>query len=87
MADTSDNGNGRVTLAEIKKDIAYLSRQVDQFCSLTSHQIEDLERRANENRNDIIRLEERQKQTTGWLAGLQAIGMAIGAALGRVGQS
>jgi len=86
MADTQDNGNGRITLAEIKKDIQYLSRQVDQFCDLASHQIEDLERKAAENRNDIIRLEERQRQSVGWLAGLQAVGAAIAAALGRIGQ-
>lgn len=86
MADTQDNGNGRITLAEIKKDIQYLSRQVDQFCTLAGHQIEDLERKAAENRNDIIRLEERQRQSTGWLAGMQAVGAAIAAALGRIGQ-
>jgi len=86
MADSQDNGNGRITLAEIKKDIAYLTRTVDQFCSLTSHQIEELERKAVENRNDIIRLEERQRQSTGWLAGMQAVGAAIAAALGRIGQ-
>jgi len=86
MADSQDNGNGRITLAEIKKDIAYLTRTVDQFCSLTSHQIEVLEAKAVENRNDIIRLEERQRQSTGWLAGMQAVGAAIAAALGRVGQ-
>ena len=86
MADSQDNGNGRITLAEIKKDIAYLTRTVDQFCSLTSHQIEVLEDKAVENRNDIIRLEERQRQSTGWLAGMQAVGAVIAAALGRVGQ-
>jgi len=86
MADSQDNGNGRITLAEIKKDIAYLTRTVDQFCSVTSRQIDELDHRANENRNDIIRLEERQRQATGWLAGMQAVGAAIAAALGRVGQ-
>lgn len=86
MADSQDNSNGRVTLAEIKKDIGYLSRQMDQFCDLTSHQIEELERIAATNRNDIIRLEERQRQATGWLAGMQAIGAAVAAALGRIGQ-
>lgn len=86
MADSQDTGNGRVTLAEIKKDIAYLTRTVDQFCSVTRRQIDELDHRTDDNRNDIIRLEERQKQATGWLAGMQAVGAAIAAALGRVGQ-
>lgn len=81
------DSNGRVTLAEIKKDIEYLTRKVESFCSETRHSLEDLDYRANVNRQDIIRMEERQKQTTGWLAGLQAIAMAIGAALGRIGQT
>ena len=83
MVDSSDPNNGRVTLAEIKKDIAYLSLQVQGFHHDACKRLEDLEKEKDKTTVDVARLQERQ----GWMTGVQAISVAVGAALGRIGQS
>ena len=83
MVDSSDPNNGRVTLAEIKKDIGYLTATVQNWHLEECKRLDDLEKEKDKTALDVARLQERQ----GWMTGVQAISVAIGAALGRIGQS
>jgi len=78
-----DSDNGKVTLAEIKKDIAHLRLSLDEYHRETCKRLDRVESEADKAAIDITRLQERQ----GWVTGLQGLSAAIGAVLGRIGQT
>ena len=91
MADASptSNANHRVTLAEIKRDIAHLIDEVREgreetkaWRQATNDRIRLLEQSCAANATNIARLDERQKATTGILAGLTTLGSVIAGAFG-----
>lgn len=73
MPDTTDTRLARVEerLIALSGDVRYLSAKIDKLCEAR-----------DANRQDIIRLQERQSRTTGLLVGLQLIGSAIATWLG-----
>ena len=96
MADTPHDNN-RVTLAEIKRDIAHLTesnerqyrnlnRRLDFLEEKVEINVSEVRGQCNENRNQIARLDERQKAWTGILGALTMIGTTIGSAFGFLGK-
>jgi hypothetical protein len=94
MPDTpnsSNGGNQRVTLAEVKKDIQYLISEFEQmrletkeYRALNERRISDLETRCLSMHSDIARLDERQKATTGILGAFTAIAATVAGVVGSV---
>jgi len=91
MADgpTSQDSNHRVTLAEIKRDLAHLIAEFQEmrdeartWRKVSEERQRLLELQCQENRTSIARLDERQKATTGILGTATFIGSAIAAAIG-----
>ena len=73
MPDTVETRLARVEerLIALSGDVQYLARQIDKLCT-----------QRDENRQDIVRLQERQSQMTRLLVGLQLLGSTIATWLG-----
>jgi len=84
MADGPTPNNHRVTLAEIKRDLAHLIEEFQEMRDETRTWRKAQEERVRCMENEMARLDERQKATTGILGTATFIGSAIAAAIGSI---